>query len=105
MIRDDARTRSLRILARLILLALTSLAALVSPAQSASAATATWSLLPEQATDIGVGASGAVWKLGTNPVPGGYGVWQYVNGWWTPTDGGGVKISVGRDGQPWLVNS
>jgi hypothetical protein len=64
-----------------------------------------WARYPGFARDIAVGADGSVWILGTNPVPGGYGVWRWTGSAWTPVSGGGVRISVGPDGSPWVTNS
>ena len=36
-----------------------------------------WALYPGSATDIAVGANGSVWVVGTNPVAGGYGIYQW----------------------------
>jgi hypothetical protein len=64
-----------------------------------------WLPRPGAAQDIGVGANGAVWVIGTNEVPGGFGIWQWNGTDWVAIDGGGVRISVGPDGQPWIVNA
>ena len=59
--------------------------------------------------DIGVGANGSVYKIGTNPVGTGadYGVWKYNagNDSWTAMNGGGVRIDVDPTGKAWIVNS
>jgi hypothetical protein len=64
-----------------------------------------WSLYPGLARDVGVGADGSVWVVGTNPVPGGYGVWRLTLLGWSSVPGGGVAISVGPSGNPWIVDS
>lgn len=57
------------------------------------------------ARDIGVGANGAVWIVGTSTVPGGYAIYKWSGSAWTPEPGGAVNIDVGPDGTPWIVNS
>jgi hypothetical protein len=61
--------------------------------------------LPGYALDIGGGANGSVWIVGTNAVPGGYGIYQWTGGAWAPVSGGAVRIAVGPDGSPWIANS
>jgi hypothetical protein len=60
---------------------------------------------PGTATDISVGANGAVSVIGTNPVVGGYGIYQWAGRNWAAVTGGGVTIGVGPDGSPWVTNS
>jgi Tectonin domain len=102
---ETVQTRKLPAISRAILLVLLSIAGVLGTATPSSAATVNWTLLPGRASDIGVGASGAVWAIGTNPVPGGYGIHQYVNGQWVAIAGGAVRVAVGPDGWPWIVNS
>jgi hypothetical protein len=64
-----------------------------------------WRLAPGSATDIAAGADGSVWVIGTNPMPGGYGIWHWIGSGWVPVAGGAVAIAVGPDGSPWVVNS
>lgn len=66
-----------------------------------------WQRLPGTATDIGVGADGAVWAIGATPVYGGFTIlhWNPSTWTWTAVDGGAVRIAVGPDGNPWVVNS
>jgi hypothetical protein len=63
--------------------------------------------LPGLGKDIGVGADGSVWVIGTNPVGAGadFGVHKWNGTSWDGVDGGGVRIAVGPDGTPWVVNS
>jgi hypothetical protein len=57
------------------------------------------------AREIALSANGAVWIIGANPVPGGYGLHQHDgNGGFTAVPGGAVRIAVGPDGQPWVIN-
>jgi Tectonin domain len=67
----------------------------------------TWVHYPGRAQDIGVGADGSVWVIGTNRVGEGYdgGVFKLNGKVWEPIPGGGVRIAVGPDGLPWVVNS
>jgi hypothetical protein len=57
--------------------------------------------------DIGVGADGSVWLIGTNPVGAGsdFGVYKWNGTNWDGVDGGRVRIAVGPGGLAWLVNS
>lgn len=64
-----------------------------------------WQQLPGQASDIGVGAEGTVWIVGTNPVPGGFGVYYFDGAGFRPVDGGATNIAVGPDGMPWVTNT
>ena len=64
-----------------------------------------WTAYPGSATDIAVGANGSVWVVGTNPVPGGYGIYQWNANTWTPLAGGAVTIAVDPAGNPWITNS
>ena len=64
-----------------------------------------WEQLFGAAKDIGIGANGSVWIIGTNPVSGGYGIYRWVGRSWEGVDGGALQISVDKDGIPWVVNS
>ena len=64
-----------------------------------------WVVHSGAATDIGVGADGSVWIVGTNPVAGGYGIYTWTGPGLVPVPGGAVVISVGPSGNPWVVNS
>ncbi len=64
-----------------------------------------WFQLPGLATDIGVGSDGSVWMIGTNPVPGGFGIFHWNGSDWNSVDGGAVCIAVAPDGEPWVVNN
>jgi len=52
------------------------------------------------ASDIGVGANGAVWIIGKDSS-----IQQYSGSGWTAVGGAAVDIAVGADGQPWVVNA
>jgi hypothetical protein len=58
------------------------------------------------ANDIGIGADGSVWIIGTGAVSGGYGIWRWKGkSDWQQVDGGAVRIAVDPEGRPWIVNS
>ena len=41
-----------------------------------------WEQGPGTVTDIALGANDALWAIGTNAVPGGFGIYEWVsNGW------------------------
>lgn len=63
-----------------------------------------WVQTAGAAKDVGVGADGSVWMVGTNPVPGGYGIGRWNGAGWTGKSGGAVQVSVAPDGNPWVVN-
>ena len=65
----------------------------------------TWQQLPGLATDIGVGRDGSVWIIGTNPVPGGFGIFHWNGSAWDSVNGGAVRIAVAPNGEPWVVNN
>ena len=65
--------------------------------------------LPGSANDIGVNASGDVWVVGTNPVAGGYEIFELVRHKhaepkWKGHKVGAVRIDVAPSGNPWFIN-
>ncbi|MEO8380717.1 MAG: hypothetical protein ABI779_13720 [Acidobacteriota bacterium] len=64
---------------------------------------ARWVKMPDTATDIGAGADGAVWIIGTTPTSGGFDIRQFNGTGWTTIPRGAVRIAVGPTG-PWVVN-
>ncbi len=60
---------------------------------------------PGAATDVGVGADGVVWAIGTNAVPGGYGIYRWNGSSWVDQPGGATAIAVDPQGDPWVANS
>jgi hypothetical protein len=64
-----------------------------------------WQQLPGSAYDIGSGADFSLWVIGTNSVPGGNGIFYFNGSSWTSFSGGGVRIAIAPDGNPWVVNS
>ena len=66
-----------------------------------------WKLLPGAGNDIGVGANGAVWVIGTNKSGNDFGIWRWnasaAN--WDQMPGGALRIDVDPQGVAWVVNS
>ncbi|GJM12153.1 MAG: hypothetical protein DHS20C12_05560 [Pseudohongiella sp.] len=63
-----------------------------------------WQRLPGDATDLGVGADGSAWAIGTDERSGGFGIYRWAGSSWQRVDGGAIRIDVGPDGNPWIVN-
>ena len=80
---------------------------------SSSPTSGGWQEMPGLAHDIGIGANGAVWAIGTIAVGNNdFSIHQWNGAAWVVTtngagaiDGGAVKIAVGPAGVPWVVNS
>jgi photosystem II stability/assembly factor-like uncharacterized protein/predicted RNA-binding protein with TRAM domain len=71
-----------------------------------SASTPSNSIVPPVSfVGVSVGSDGAVWVIGTNPVPGGYGIYHRVGNGWNAVPGGAVTIAVDPAGNPWVTNS
>ncbi len=79
-------------------------AAVVSSSQLGLATQPQWQRMPGNARDIGVGADGSVWAVGTDERSGGYGIYHWLGGIWQRIDGGALRIDVDPDGVPWIVN-
>jgi hypothetical protein len=66
-----------------------------------------WELMPGTANDIGIGADGSVYIIGTNEVSptGGFDIlkWNDFN-WDTLPNCAGTRIAVAPNGTPWVVN-
>ncbi len=62
-----------------------------------------WARQPGAAQDIGIGANGAIWIIGTEPADGGYRVATWNGEGWAPAPGGGLRVSVNADGFPYVV--
>lgn len=63
-----------------------------------------WTPVPERATDVGCGG-GQTWITMSDASPGGH----VIARWdgrpaWNRIDGGAVRVAVGPDGQPWVIN-
>ncbi len=67
--------------------------------------TGAYEVLPGLATDIGIGADGTVYIIGTDVVPGGYGIYRWNGSNWDKIPGGAVKVDVSPQGTPWVVNN
>ncbi len=63
-----------------------------------------WNRLPGLAKDIGIGADGSVWVIGSNEREGGYGIYTWTGFDWIRVRGSARQVSVGPDGNPWVVN-
>jgi hypothetical protein len=69
--------------------------------------TIVWDQMPGTATDIGIGANGSVYAIGTQNVSptGGYNIMKWNGtGWDNMADCAGIHIAVAPDGTPWVVN-
>jgi peptidoglycan hydrolase-like protein with peptidoglycan-binding domain len=75
--------------------------------ESANPVFGTWTLRPGCAKDIGVGEDLSVWVIGCTARSGGFGIHKWTgSGWVLESAGGGaVRVAVGPDGIPWIVNS
>jgi hypothetical protein len=70
----------------------------------ASNGAGSWRRMPGGAYDVGVGASGAAWVIGSDPAYGGYGIYRWTGSGWARSNGAGVRIAVDPAGVPWVVN-
>lgn len=69
--------------------------------------TPVWDQMPGTATDIGIGADGSVYAIGTQDVSpsGGYNIMKWNgSGWVNMPDCAGIHIAVAPNGIPWVVN-
>lgn len=82
-----------------------SLIFLISGLSISVSATVGWEVKPGAAKDIGVGADGSVWIVGTNERGVGYGIYSWDGNKWIESDGAGVRVDVDPFGVPWVVNS
>jgi hypothetical protein len=63
-------------------------------------------MLPGAASDVGAGADGSLWVIGTTPVPGGgFTIHKWNGTTWDQSNGGAVRIAVSPAGIPWVINS
>jgi peptidoglycan hydrolase-like protein with peptidoglycan-binding domain len=66
----------------------------------------TFTTMPGSAKDIGIGASGHVWIIGTDALGNGdFGIYNWSLGSWRRADGGAIRIAVSPTGVPWVVNA
>jgi len=63
-----------------------------------------WVRMPGKATDISIGASESIWMVGTDPKPGGFGVYKWGDTDWVQVEGAAVRVAVGPKGNPWIIN-
>ena len=66
-----------------------------------------WQKLPGKGTDIGAGADGSLWVIGTEGDPNGNSIFEFNkddHAWVKTSSGTGINISVGPKGIPWIVN-
>ncbi len=63
-----------------------------------------WRRFLDSAYDVGVGANGDVWVIGTDPQPGGYGIYHIHGFGGFAVEGGALRIDVDSFGRPWVVN-
>jgi len=75
-------------------------------AAAAMAQSLGWSQLPGAAVDVGVGANGTAWAIGTTPEIGGYAIyrWNGSNNW-EKIPGSALRIDVDPHGNAWVVTS
>jgi hypothetical protein len=65
-----------------------------------------WQTLPGRAKDIGIGADGSVWVIGTTPVgASNFRTYRWTGSGWEMVDGKGVQISVDNNGVPWVATA
>jgi hypothetical protein len=72
--------------------------------QKSASAAFNWVSVPGKANDIAVGANGSVWHIGTNVVPGGFGIYRWTGAGWSGVQGGAVKVAVDPQGNGWVLN-
>ncbi len=64
-----------------------------------------WTKLPSGAMDVGAGADGSVWIIGSDSIPGGYSIQRWTGNTWEKVLGGATRISVAPNGTPWVINN
>lgn len=70
-----------------------------------SSSSPSWSLVPGAAVDVGIGADGTTWVIGTNSVEGGFGIYRWSGNDWVNVPGGATNVAVDPNGNPWVVNN
>ncbi|CCQ74933.1 exported protein of unknown function [Magnetospira sp. QH-2] len=63
-----------------------------------------WTKLPGAAKDIGVGADGTTWVIGTKAVNGGFEIFRWKKGKFSKVKGAAVRIDVDSKGNAWAVS-
>lgn len=87
--------------------ALANMALVQAPAEAAMpnpAAANIWRQMPGAGLDIGMGANGTLWVIGTKAVPGGFEIFRWDGRAWINVPGGAVRIDVDPQGYAWIVN-
>ena len=64
-----------------------------------------WTRIAGAANDVGSGANGKTWVIGTNKEGGGYGIYRWDTSKWKKIGGSAVRIDVGPQGHAWVVNN
>jgi hypothetical protein len=66
-----------------------------------------WNTVAGNGLDIGVGANGTAWIIGSTPVTGGYQIFKRAANAtsWTLIAGGAVRVDADKDGNPWVINN
>lgn len=64
-----------------------------------------WKRVAGSATDIGAGADGSIWAIGTANLLSGHGIWRRQGNSWTEIkSGGAVRIDVDHEGNAWVIS-
>ncbi len=63
-----------------------------------------WRALPGGATDVGVGASGVLWAIGSESAPGGKVILRWNGSGWQRMPDGALRIAVDPAGAAWIVD-
>ncbi len=64
-----------------------------------------WGRVVGAARDIGIGADGSVWVVGTQAAQGGFQLFKWNNGNWQLVPGGAVRIDVDAHGNAWGIGN
>ncbi|MES2623656.1 MAG: tectonin domain-containing protein [Pseudomonadota bacterium] len=65
-----------------------------------------WEYMPGAARDIGVGADGTVWAVGTGYGYGdNYGLYRWDGRNWYESRGSAIRVDVDPSGNPWIINA
>ncbi|MFA6448614.1 MAG: tectonin domain-containing protein [bacterium] len=73
--------------------------------QADAAKSGKWVELPGKAIDIGIGANGAVWVVGTDKYMNDWSIHRWNGAVWEKIQGAATRISVDSKGNAWVVNS
>jgi hypothetical protein len=64
-----------------------------------------WHEMPGKASDISIGADGAVWMLGAEEKGGAFPIWHWSGKEWRRVEGVAKRIAVGPQGRPWIIDA